>query len=120
MPQSANDAFERIFSEDEKAALRGESFVHREFVGVDLVGADLRGARFQGTSLVRCNLMGADLRGAQFVLCDLSAVVLSDAILGDNRFDGSTFVDTIGVTDAARKLIEASGGTFLHPYASQR
>lgn len=118
--RSANDTFERIFSDEEKARLRGETFTHREFIGVDFVGADLRDARFHGTSFVRCSLADADLRGAHFILCDLSAVVLSNAILGDNRFDGTTFVSTVGVLEGARDLIERTGGTFLHPYASHR
>ncbi|MBX3227054.1 MAG: pentapeptide repeat-containing protein [Labilithrix sp.] len=117
---SPNGTFERVYSQEEKAALRGEVFTHRELVGVDFAGADLRGSRFQGTSLVRCNFKDADLRGARFVLCDFTGVVLTDAILGDNRFDGSTFADMIGVEAPTQTLIEKNGGTFLPPHASSR
>lgn len=112
--------FERILTDEEKAALRGTVFANRELVGLDLSGADLRGARFERTSMTRCTLRGADLRGAQFNLCDLQHVVLADAVFGDNRFDGTTIVEALGLKPIDRSLIEQSGGTFQPPHASQR
>ena len=120
MQPSPNDIFERVFSPEEKAALRGEIFTHRELVGVDFAGADLRGAQFQGSTIVRCNFSEADLRGARFVLCDLTAVVVTDAIFSDNRFDGCTFAEMVGVTAPVQALIEKHGGTFFPPHASSR
>ena len=112
--------FEPVFTSEEKATLRGERFVNREFVGVDLSGADLRDARFERTIFERCNLEGADLRSARFVLCELRDVILVDALLEDSRFDGTTLVDALGLTNASRVLIEQGGGTFLHAHASLR
>lgn len=114
------DTFECVLTTKEKAALRGATFANRELVGLDLSGADLRDARFERTVLVDCNLAGADLRGARLVLCDVRSVVFEDAVFGDNRFDGTTLVDVIGLGGAARTLIERSGGTFQPPHASSR
>lgn len=120
MQRQPTGTFERVFSAEEKAALRDEVFLNREFVDVDLSGADLRDARFEKTKLCRCNFAGADLRGATFVLCELKGVVLTDVVLEDNRFDGSTLIDVVGLAPASHALIEQSGGTFLHPHASLR
>jgi uncharacterized protein YjbI with pentapeptide repeats len=120
--QPPNDRFrfESVFTTEEKAALRNEVFVNREFVGVDFSGADLRGARFEHTSLVRCNLAATDLRGARFNLCSLREVVLTDAVFGDNRFDGTMLVETVGLSDVTRTLIEHGGGSFQRELASLR
>ena len=83
--------------------------MNREFVGVDFSAADLRDARFERTVLDRCNLMGADLRGAKFILCELRSVILVEARFEDSRFDGTTFVDALGLADASRVLIERAG-----------
>ncbi len=120
MQHPPNQKFERVFSAKEKAALRDEVFVNREFVGVDFTKADLRGTRFERTKLIRCNLAGADLRGAKFVLCELDSVVLADVLLEDNRFDGTTLVEVVGLNPADHAIIEQSGGTFLHAHASHR
>jgi uncharacterized protein YjbI with pentapeptide repeats len=120
MQQPSNDTFERIFTADEKATLGGELFLNRELVGVDFSGADLRGARFERTTLVRCNLAAADVRGAHFILCDLHAVVLADVLFEDNRFDGTTLVDAVGLTADGQAVIEGGGGTFQHVHASLR
>src|SRR5690349_13305702 len=45
MQDVPNQKFERVFSAREKAALKGEAFVSREFVGVDFTTADLRDTR---------------------------------------------------------------------------
>jgi uncharacterized protein YjbI with pentapeptide repeats len=120
MQDATSNAFEPILTGKEKATLRGERFVNRELVDMDFSGADLRGARFEGTLLARCNLAGADLRGACFKLCDLRGVVFADAVFGDNRFDGTTFVDVVGLNAASRALIEHGGGTFQPVHASPR
>jgi uncharacterized protein YjbI with pentapeptide repeats len=118
--QPPNDRFESVFSAEEKAALRDEVFMNREFVDVDFSGADLRGARFERTTLVRCNLAATDLRGARFNLCNLREVVLTDAVFGDNRFDGTMFVEAVGLNDVTRALIEHGGGSFQRELASLR
>jgi uncharacterized protein YjbI with pentapeptide repeats len=120
MSDSAHEIFERVFSEEEKAGLRGEVFVNRELLGVDLAAADLRAAHFKCTLLERCDLRSADLRGTHFILCDFHRVDLTGAVFGETRFDGSTFVDTLGVDDRLRALIEGGGGTFLPSHASRR
>jgi uncharacterized protein YjbI with pentapeptide repeats len=112
--------FECIMTDQEKAALRGERFANRELVRMDFSGADLRDASFERTLLVCCNLAGADLRGARFTLCSLHGVVLMDAVFGDNRFDGTTFEEVVGLSAADRALIEQGGGTFQAPHASSR
>lgn len=112
--------FERILTSEEKAALRGAVFVHRDLVGMDFSGADLRGARFDKTLIAGCNLRGADLRGARFKLCDLREIVLTDALFGDNRFDGTTIVDAIGLSTPTRILLEQWGATFQPVHASHR
>jgi uncharacterized protein YjbI with pentapeptide repeats len=112
--------FERILTDEEKAALRGESFANRDLVGVDLSRADLRGARFEKTLFVRCSFEGADLRGAHFNLCELRGVILVDAVFGENRFDGTTIVEPVGLESAARALLESSGATFQPLRASHR
>lgn len=115
-----NDTFEQIFTSNEKAALSGEVFLGRELVGVDLSGADLRSASFEKTTLTRCNLAGADLRGAWFIASELRGVLLGDALFGDNRFDGTTFIDVVGVSGETRASIERAGGAFQPPHASLR
>ena len=115
-----DDRFERVLSESEKAALRDGVFVNRELAGMDLTRADLRGTHFERTRLARCDLANADLRGAQFILCEIEGVILADAVLGDNRFDGTTLVDVHGLAPASRALIERAGGTFLPSRASLR
>ncbi|MBX3259267.1 MAG: pentapeptide repeat-containing protein [Labilithrix sp.] len=120
MEDAPSHTFERILTTEEKSALRGESFSNRELDGLDLSGADLRGARFDRTLLVRCNLAGADLRGARFVLCDLRGVDFADTVFGDNRFDGTTFVDVVGLSESTRALIARGGGTFQPRHASTR
>jgi uncharacterized protein YjbI with pentapeptide repeats len=117
---TTNEKLQPILTADEKAALRGQAFVSRELVEMDLSGADLRGARFEKTMVTRCSLVGADLRGATFRLCELRGVDLAEAVFGDNRFDGTTFVDVTGLTTATTALIENCGGTFQPVYASHR
>jgi uncharacterized protein YjbI with pentapeptide repeats len=112
--------FECVLTTREKEELRGEVFVNRELVGLDLSGADLRGARFEKTVLVRCNLAGADLRDATFRLCELRTVVFADASFGNNRFDGTTLEDIQWLSAESRALIEQGGGTFQPPNASAR
>lgn len=104
---------------DSIGSLDGQ-FQSRALVDMDLSGADLRGARFESTVLIRCNLAGADLRGARFTLCELYGVVLTDAVFGDNRFDGTMLVDVIGLPESTRALIQKDGGTFQPPRASDR
>lgn len=94
--------------------------MNRELVGVDFSGADLRDARFERTILDRCNLMGADLRGATFISCELRDVIFVDALFEDGRFDGTTIVDAVGLTDASRVLIERAGGALQPIHASLR
>jgi uncharacterized protein YjbI with pentapeptide repeats len=120
MHRTATKTFERILTSEEKASLRGAVFCNRELVEMDLSGADLRGARFEKTLMVGCNLSGADLRGAQFNLCDLRGVVLADTVFDDNRFDGTTIVDAVGLDPPTRMLIEQWGGTFQPGHASSR
>jgi uncharacterized protein YjbI with pentapeptide repeats len=112
--------FESILTAREKRDLSNEVFRERDFVGVDLSGADLRGARFERVSLHACTLAGADLRGAHFIMCDLSQVLLGDAKLGDNRFYGTTLREVAGISDDARLTIVREGGVFLHPSSSSR
>lgn len=115
-----SDHFECILTGSEKANLREQRFVNRELIGMDLSGADLRGAWFERTVLARCNLAGADLRGARFISCEIRDVLLSDAVLGDNRFDGTTLADAVGLAAATRSHIEEVGGTFQPAFASPR
>lgn len=120
MYDPARTTFERILTSGEKAALRGAVFANREFVGIDLSGADLRGARFDRTRLARCNLSRADLRGAHFNLCDLDEVVLADTLFGDNRFDGTSIVGAVGLSPPTRTLIEQWGAAVQPAHASHR
>ncbi len=120
MPSEPSLTFERILTPQEKSELHGQVFRDRELVGVDLSGADLRQARFERVVLDKCNLTGADLRGAHFILCDLRFVVLVEARLGENRFDGTTLVEVAGLTADGRQLIERQGGAFMHARASLR
>ena len=113
-------SFERILTTREKTELRGTVFRDHALSGVDLSGADLRGARFERVVFDKCTLAGADLRGAHFVLCDFRCVRLTEARLGDNRFDGSTLIEVAGLTADDRLLVERQGGTFQHPRASLR
>lgn len=117
MPRSAAHNASRTL---DRIASREGHVQSRTLVDIDLSGADLRGARFESTVLIRCNLAGADLRGARFTLCELYGVVLTDAVFGDNRFDGTMFVDVIGVAEPRRALIQQDGGTFQPPRASDR
>jgi uncharacterized protein YjbI with pentapeptide repeats len=112
--------FERIFTALEKQELRDQLFRQREFAGVDLAGADLRGTSFVRTAIASCNLEGADLRGVHFIECDLHAVVMRDAVLGENRFDGTVLSDVVGLSEEARISIEHHGGAFLPLRASHR
>jgi uncharacterized protein YjbI with pentapeptide repeats len=112
--------FERVLTTREKTELRGGVFRDCEWVGLDLSAADLRDAIFERVVLVDCTLAGADLRGAHFVLCDLRCVVLDDARLGDNRFDGTILVEVAGLTTDDRRLVERQGGAFQHARASPR
>jgi uncharacterized protein YjbI with pentapeptide repeats len=121
MPNSNESFFERIFTNEEKAALKGEVFLCSELVGVDLSGADLRKTSFERATLSGCNLSGADLRGAWFISSELRCVNLRDAIFGDgNRFDGTLFIDVVGIAPEAREHIERTGGTFQPAHASLR
>lgn len=120
MTSTPSPAFEKVLTAREKSELQHALFRHREVVGVDLANADLRGAHFDGVVLERCDLTGADLRGARFTLCELRDVVLAESILDGNRFDGSTFVDVVGLTASDRKVIEECGGTFQPGRASRR
>ena len=120
MTSTGSAAFEKVLTAQEKRELKHSFFHHREVVGVDLANADLRGAHFEGVVLERCDLTGADLRGARFTLCELRDVVLAESILEDNRFDGTTFVDVVGLTAAHRRLIEECGGTFQPGHARRR
>jgi uncharacterized protein YjbI with pentapeptide repeats len=98
MPNSNESFFERIFTNEEKAALKGEVFL-----------------------CSGCNLSGADLRGAWFISSELRCVNLRDAIFGDgNRFDGTLFIDVVGIAPEAREHIERTGGTFQPAHASLR
>ena len=112
--------FEPILTSREKRELTGEVFCKRELVDMDFSGADLRGARFEKTVLLRCSFAGADLRGARFLSCDLHSIDLGDAVLGDNRFDGTTLVDALGVTGPMSKMVADAGGTFQPGHASLR
>ena len=112
--------FEAILTLREKRELTGEMFCNRELIDLDFSGADLRGALFEKSVLLRCSFAGADLRGARFLSCDLHCVDLGDAVLGDNRFDGTTLVEPIGLTPAASKLVADAGGTFQPDKASRR
>ncbi len=111
--------FEQILSSREKRELCGEVFRDRDFVGIDLSGADLRNARFENVQFVSCNLGGADLRATQFVLCVLRDVVLSGAQLGENLFYGTTLTEIGGLTEEARRDVVRAGGAFK-PSASSR
>jgi uncharacterized protein YjbI with pentapeptide repeats len=120
MNDPATNCLERILTANEKAGLRGERFVTRELIGIDLSGADLRGAAFEKTLLVECSLAGADLRGATFNLCDLRGVNFGNTVFGDNRFDGTTIVDPVRLDQQTRVRIEEWGGTFQPAHASPR
>lgn len=112
--------FEKILTAAEKASMRGELFASCDLIAVDLSGADLRGAHFEKTLMWGCNLARADLRGASFRLCDLRSLVLADTIFGDNRFDGTTIVEPVGLNAAMHTLIQRCGGTFQPARASRR
>jgi len=113
-------AYESILTTREKREMRGHVFQDQDLVGIDLSGADLRGARFERVLLATCNLAGADLRGAEFVLCELRYVVLTGAQLGDNRFRGTTLVETDGLSEEDRVTVESVGGAFQQARASLR
>jgi uncharacterized protein YjbI with pentapeptide repeats len=112
--------FEPILTSQEKRELHHEVFRGRVFIGLDLTDADFRGARFEASVIVTCNLARADLRGAELVLCDLRSVDLTGALLGDNDFRGSVFMDVLGLSDADRRLVQESGGSFQQEQASLR
>jgi uncharacterized protein YjbI with pentapeptide repeats len=112
--------YERILTTKEKSLLRGEAFKDRVLVGVDLSGADLRDARFERVVFRECTLDGADLRGTQFLLCDLHAVRLADARLGENRFAGTTLIDVEGLSESDRAIVQTAGGCFQPTRASKR
>ena len=112
--------FESVLTAREKRELAGEVFCNRELIELDFSGSDLRGACFERSVLLRCSFAGADLRGARFLSCDLESIVLADAVLGDNRFDGTTLVEAIGVSASAREAIASGGGAFQLVRASRR
>ena len=112
--------FEPILTSREKRELTGEVFRQRELVELDFSGADLRGASFEESVLLRCSFAGADLRGARFVSCDLHAIDLGDAVLGDNHFVGTTLVDAVGMTPTMSRIVIEAGGTFQPGRASRR
>jgi uncharacterized protein YjbI with pentapeptide repeats len=112
--------FEPIFTAREKQELREQLFRQREFVGIDLAGADLRGTSFVRTTIASCNFEGADLRGVHFIECDLHDVVMRSAKWGENRFDGTVLSDVLGLSDAACISIERDGGAFQPLRARQR
>ena len=115
-----NERFEAVLTSREKRDLGGEVFCNRELVDLDFAGADLRGACFERSVLLRCSFAGADLRGARFVSCDLQSIDLADALLGGNRFDGTTFIEPVGMSASAREAIEGAGGAFQLDRASRR
>jgi uncharacterized protein YjbI with pentapeptide repeats len=111
---------EHVLTAQEKTTLRGELFINRELVGLDLSGSDLRDARFEHMVLNECSLAGADLRGARFVHCHLRGVDLSGALLSESRFDGTMFDDSVVMMASDRAHIECTGGTFRHAHSSLR
>jgi uncharacterized protein YjbI with pentapeptide repeats len=115
-----SERFESVLTSREKGELAGEVFCNRELVDIDFSGSDLRGASFERSVLLRCSFAGADLRGARFLFCDLHSVDLGDALLGGNRFDGTTLVEPVGVSASVRHAIAGAGGAFQLDRASRR
>jgi uncharacterized protein YjbI with pentapeptide repeats len=108
---SPNPIF-RIFTQNEKAELRGAGLADRNLNHVDLSKADLRDARFERVALRGADLAGADCRGAHFVDCDFTTARLDGLLVAGAVFTRSCFAGATGVTDDQRASIEASGGTF--------
>ena len=103
----------KILSAFEKLAMVGRTFEHTDFDRVDFSMANLRLARFVHVSLQGCDFSRADLRGSVFVACDLRGAVFLQTRLADNRFDGSWFVGTRGLSVAQQQYVRARGGLFL-------
>jgi|SRR5215471_11930396 len=112
LPPSAEP--ERLFTENEKAALAGLMLKDTRFDGVDFRRANLSHAVFERVSLVGCDFRGARLTLATFHCCDLRGAIFDQATLfRGSRFDGSRLLGAVGLTATGRKLIRQSGGTFL-------
>jgi uncharacterized protein YjbI with pentapeptide repeats len=109
-----DETFENSQTSPEERALGDGPLSARDFADVDLAGVDLRNARLEDVFLERCDLTGADLRGAHIIMCDLCEVVMTDAKLGDNRFDGTLFRGVIGLTEQDLAAIVRAGG-FIQP-----
>ena len=117
---SENTFFQSILISQENCELRGGVFSHREFVRVDLAGADLCDARFEEVLFERCNLTGADLRGAHFIRCEFREVVMTGITLGNNRFDGTSLRGAIGLSEETRLAVVQQGGLVQPLRASLR
>ncbi|TVT53058.1 pentapeptide repeat-containing protein [Amycolatopsis rhizosphaerae] len=89
-------ASELVRGKREKANLRGEDLIGRDFRKADLTAANLRGTRLLGADLREAvlrlaDLTGADLRGADLRGADLSTTLfLTQAQLDAARGDRST------------------------------
>jgi uncharacterized protein YjbI with pentapeptide repeats len=102
---------ERLFTEEEKLALRGLMLSNTSFDRVDFSGADLAHAVFRHVSLVGCDFRGARLTLATFFCCDLREAQFDrTTLLRGSRFDGSDLSGARGLTGADKALIARAGG----------
>jgi uncharacterized protein YjbI with pentapeptide repeats len=103
----------RIFTEGEKGLLAGQVFRGVDLDGSDFRGADLRSAWFHDVSLRGCDFTAADLRGARFLRCDVRGACFAQARFDRNRFDGSSFLGSRGVSTSISAYIRRCGGLIL-------
>ena len=110
----------RIFTEEEKALLAGQVFRGVDLDGSDFCGADLRSAWFHDVSLRGCDFSEADLRGARFLRCDVRGACFARVRFDENRFDGSTFLGSRGISKRVSAYIRRCGGLVLHAANGKR
>jgi uncharacterized protein YjbI with pentapeptide repeats len=105
---------ERLFTREEKLALRGLVLRSTRFDSVDLSGADLSYCIFENVSLVGCDFRGATLAFATFQSCDLRGALFDrKTVFSGSRFDGSVLLGARGLDRSARAHVRMSGGLLL-------
>ena len=104
---------ERLFTEEEKLALRGLMLSNTSFDRVDFSGADLAHAVFRNVSLVGADFRGARLTLATFFCCDMRDTQFDrSTLLRGSRFDFSDLSGARGLPGPGKALIRRAGGIF--------
>jgi len=118
---SENTSFEPILTSREKRELCGEVFSRRKFVSVDLAGARTCRPRVSRRSYSSAATWRAPTcGGGRFIRSELREVLMTNATLGDTRFDGTSLRGVLGHSEERGLTIVRQGGLVQPRRASLR